>query len=587
MFRYSSWGCLLLLALGLLLGFPLSAQAAPDRLNDDVPDAVMDQPGAISFTFSHEALQLEGPLNDENIAHDYFKLRYTLNPKTALTFRYGTHNLNGGLALVNPLFDNRDGGESYTFDLALNLLNVEAVPADPDNNKEFEAGSAFNVGVSGTMYQMDMGDLASEDSLLRAYLVYTTDLSPEMRAHTIFTTSRISGDSASGSLNRIGAGLDYTLIDGSRPLTLMANAVLDVYNFRQPDFNTSRISSFDVGLRYRVARNWYTSLGYKTYNDSENDATGSGIFASVQYVDEPGPCVTCEPVPEEELPPAPAPAEGETALNNTVAPAPPPAAAQPMPAQATATAEPPAQPATAAAESEPALMKNTTPPADEARQPDAGFRQTVEQPAQAGEQAPSESEQPAADEETDQESVDSAEQPPADTEEQLPADTEEQPPADSEQQQPAAESEEQQPAGTDNESEAEIEGNAAPADSTTEAGIMIPELPLEHPHQTPAGAIMVRADGAAPNSAPRYTSSNDVLLRAPVDSATANTAEDLVAQQTTSEEPSSETALIAMHTGAAVLSDEAVPEDATAPEGDAATTPPAKTASEAESSEEQ
>jgi hypothetical protein len=140
-----------------------------------------------------------------------------------------------------------------------------------------------------------------------------------MRAHTIFTTSRLSGDSASGSLNRIGAGLDYTLIDGSRPLTLMANAILDVYNFRQPDFNTSRISSFDVGLRYRVARNWYTSLGYTTYNDSENDATGSGIFASVQYLDEPGTCVTCEPLPEEELPAAPAPAE--TALNNTVAPA--------------------------------------------------------------------------------------------------------------------------------------------------------------------------------------------------------------------------------------------------------------------------
>ncbi|MBN2083287.1 hypothetical protein JW859_13905 [bacterium] len=295
------------------------AWAAPERLSDDVPDAVPDQPHSWSFGYSYEALNLEGPLNNDNVAHDYFKLRYTFNPKTAVTIRYGNHHLNNGLALSNPLFDNCDSAESFSFDLNLNLLNVAAKQENPDENQAFEAGSAFGVGVSGSLFQMDMGDLNSDDSLLRAYLVYTTDLSPELRAHTIFATSRLSGDSASGSMNRIGAGLDYTLIDGRHPLVLMANGVLDVYNFRQPDFNTSRISRFDVGLRYRVAEDWYASLGYTTVNDSENDASGSGIFASVQFVDEPTPCVECVPL---EIPPEETPAPAEQANLPPAEPAP-------------------------------------------------------------------------------------------------------------------------------------------------------------------------------------------------------------------------------------------------------------------------
>jgi hypothetical protein len=556
MLANSSWRRLLLLTTGLLLGLSTPALAAPDRLNDEVPDAVMDLPGAFSFSYSHEALKLEGPLNDENIAHDYFKLRYTLNPKTALTFRYGTHNLNGGLGLANPLFDNRDGGESYSFDLALNLLNVAAVPADPETDKEYEAGSAFNVGVSGTLFQMDMGDLASEDSLLRAYLVYTTDLSPEMRAHTIFTTSRLSGDSASGSVNRIGAGLDYTLIDGPRPLTLMANAILDVYNFRQPDFNTSRISRFDVGLRYRVAPSWYTSLGYTTYNDSENDASGSGIFASVQYVDEPEQCITCEPLPAEEQ----APAEAQASLDNTVAPAP---AAQPKPA-AVATAKPP-------------LMKNGTQPAKAADAPGAG--QAEKQPAETPKQTPAESEDQGAASETEETPAKAEKQPPADAEGSPPAEAEEPQSTEAEAEQPAGD-EEQKPAATEAADESSPAAEAPVADSRTEAGVVIPELPQEQPRQTAPGAVMVRAGGTSGSPAPHYTSADDVLLRASGEDTSAEIPSELVALQDEAEATESPTALLALSTGAAVRSDAAA-------DLNAAEDAPAKAASEADSPEEQ
>ena len=285
-----------------------AALAAPERLDDVVPDAFPDLPGKFSFGYSHHAIKLEGALNDDSVAHDYFRLRYTFNPKTAFSFRYGSHDLVGGTGLLTPMFNSIDRADSFDFDLNLNLLNVPTTPADPETGEGFAAGSAFGIGFAGTLYQMDMGDLTRDDSLLKAYLVYTTDLSPEMRAHTIFATGRLAGDDQSGSVNTVGAGLDYTLVGGDRPLTLMANGVLDVYNFREPDFNTSRISRFDIGLRYQFAEDWYASAGYTTHNDSENDNSGNGIFASVQFVDNPSP-----PKEEEECPEEEAPAEGEAA----------------------------------------------------------------------------------------------------------------------------------------------------------------------------------------------------------------------------------------------------------------------------------
>jgi hypothetical protein len=305
------------------------ALAAPDRLGDGVPDAFPDKPRALSFGYSHESIQLEGPLTEDRVAHDYFRLRYTLNPRTAVSFRYGSHDLTGGLGLTTPLFDNRDGAESYTLDLNLNLLTVPATPADPDKGVEYSAGSAFGLGISGTQYQSDMNDLASDDSLLRAYLVYTSDLSPEMRAHTIFSTARLTGDNQSGSVNRVGAGLDYTLIGGRRPLVLMANGVLDVYNFREPQFNTSRVSRFDVGLRYRVAEDWYASVGYITVNDSEDDSSGSGIYAGVQFVDEPSPPKPECPEVEEEAPAD----QGEAPPEPTAGDQPPAQASAAIPAE--------------------------------------------------------------------------------------------------------------------------------------------------------------------------------------------------------------------------------------------------------------
>jgi hypothetical protein len=286
------------------------ALAAPPRLGDDVPGAFPDQPNAVSFGWDHESIQLEGPLATSDVTHDYFRLRYAFNPKTAVSFRYGTHELGGAVGLSSPIFDDKDNAESYELDLALNLHNIAATPANPDNNVEFAAGSAFTMGVSGTQYQSDIGELTEDQSLLKAYLLYTTDLSPEMRAHTVFSSARLSGDGYSGSVNRVGAGLDYTLIDGRRPLVLLVNGIIDVYNFREPEFNTSRMSRFDVGLRYNVAEDWFASVGYVTVNDSENDASSSGVFAGLQYVDMPSP--PCEPCEEVEEAPEAAPAAEDT-----------------------------------------------------------------------------------------------------------------------------------------------------------------------------------------------------------------------------------------------------------------------------------
>lgn len=286
------------------------ALAAPDRLNDDVPDAQPDMDGALNATYGFQSLQLEGPLNSEQTAHQLFKLRYSFNPHVYGAFRYEQNDLAGGLGLLTPIYNNADSASSMSFDLGLNLLNVAPVPEDKAKNQVWAAGSAFGIGLSGTQYALDKGAISETDTLIKAYLVYSTDLTEEMRAHTYFSSGRLTGDSASGSVNRIAAGLDYNLSPGCRPLVLMANGILDVYNFRQPTFNTSRITRFDFGLRYRFADDWYANLGWATLNDSENDASGSGIFASLNFVDGPPCCEPCiEPPPPPPADPAAAPAE--------------------------------------------------------------------------------------------------------------------------------------------------------------------------------------------------------------------------------------------------------------------------------------
>jgi hypothetical protein len=355
------------------------ALAAPDRLSDIIPDAVPDLEGKLNVSWNHQQLDLEGPFSDSSSSHDYLKLKYTFSPTTAASIRYGSHDLSGDLGIVSPLFDNKDSASSLEFDFAINLLNMEAVPADPANNVPFGAGSALNLGVAATFYQLDEGPISQNETLLKAYLAYSTDLTEKLRAHTYFSTGRLSGDNASGSVNRIAAGLDYELIDGCRPLVLMADGILDVYNFRQPSFNTSRLSQFNIGLRYKFADQWYGSLGWQTINDSENDASGSGLFAGVNFVDEECYCEQCAAGFEHE-------AEEEVVIGDETQPAPevpaesPPAPeTEPAPAEDPPTAEAPVEEAPV----EEALVEET--PAEEV------VGEEVQEEEQApGQQEPSE-----------------------------------------------------------------------------------------------------------------------------------------------------------------------------------------------------
>ncbi len=289
------------------------AQAAPDRLDDEIPDAAPSLPNGISASYGFSSLSLDGPQNSESTWHNFFKLKYQFSEDVGIRLFYNTHQLAGGFGLLSPVFDGQDQASAYGFDLSMNMLNVDCKTAKESASKAFEAGSAFNIGVTGEKLNMDAGSVGQSDTQLSAYLAYTTDLTEKMRAHTYFSTGRISGDSHTGSVNRVGAGLDYTLQRGRHPLVLMANGLLDIYNFRQPSFNTARISRFDVGLRYKIRNGLYASAGLQTLNDSENDASGSGIFAGLNYVDEKhdwggiGEPIPVKPPP----PPAPAPAPAD------------------------------------------------------------------------------------------------------------------------------------------------------------------------------------------------------------------------------------------------------------------------------------
>jgi hypothetical protein len=442
--------------------------AAPDRLYDIVPDAVPDQKGALAFSWGRSDIGLEGPLASQQSVHNYYKLRYAFNPKSALTFRYATHELGGAesYGLLTPLFDNQDSGTSLGFDFNINLMDVPATPADKENNVAYSAGSSFGLGLAGTMYKLEAGPLSENETLFNAYLVYSTDLTEELRAHTYFSSGRLAGDTHTGSVNRVGAGLDYAVIPGRRQLTLMANGVLDIYNFRKPTFNTSRVSTFEVGLRYRLAKDWFTSVGWTTVNDSENDVSGSGLFAGVNYVNMPAdkPKV-CPPVP------AGQPAAGD--------------ASQPQQQQAMA---PPPEPAPEpAGEQEPAETAGATPEESDKAAADAGSgSESTDGAAPAAE--------PAGEGATSETSGSSGEQPTSGT-------------AAEPSVQDSGASAEQAPSS-------DVPSGEAPADlsSGEDNGVAIPAFPDVLPEHTPENAVMLRPE--APRLAvPRHTAADSRMLR--------------------------------------------------------------------------
>ena len=282
--------------IGLLLAalftlFSLSAAlAAPDRFDNQVRDAVPDPENTYNFSFNNFVVNTEGPVTSERSTHQLLRFGYQFSDKLNASFHFGSHDLSGGLGLTSPIFSNLDSAQSYGVQLDMNLLNEPAVPAGPEDGSVWTPGSAFSIGFIGNSYSLDRSGVGETETELGAYLAYSTDLTEELRGHTYFSTSRLTGDNASGSANRVGAGLDYLLMGGDRPLVLMANGIIDIYNFRQPQFNTSRISRFDFGLRYKLAREWDAQLGWSTFNDSEEDSSGSGIFAGINWRSIKDPC---------------------------------------------------------------------------------------------------------------------------------------------------------------------------------------------------------------------------------------------------------------------------------------------------------
>lgn len=360
------------------------ALAAPERLGDLVPDAVPDAEGAWNFAWGHEAISLDGPLNNEQTARDYFKLRYTFSPKVAASLRYTANDLVSGYGLITPVLNNVDSSGSLTANIDMNLMTTPRVNADKANNVAFAAGSAFGLGLTGTQYLLKAGGLDQNETLIAAYLIYSTDLTEEMRAHTYFSSGRLSGDAYTGSVNRVGAGLDYTLMPGKRPLELMANGVLDIYNFRQPSFNTSRVSRFDFGLRYRVAQDWYATIGWATVNDSESNNSGSGLFGGINYCQSPKEKKVCPPppppaAPDGSQPPAQPSAQApETDTQLAMADQPPLMASAPV-------APPPSEPVAAPIADTP----ESTPESDGSSEPQLEEKTAVAVPPEPDQDAPS------------------------------------------------------------------------------------------------------------------------------------------------------------------------------------------------------
>jgi hypothetical protein len=192
---------------------------------------------------------------------------------------FNNNGTNGGRAVINPFWNNTTSANAWEGGFKVVLSKTEP-PAD---TKAQYLPNGFAVGANYSSASLN-GTVDNTEDFANAYLVYTGALSDKLTAHTYFSSGRFSGDVHGGSLNTIGVGVDYDVAKHrENRLQIQANAKLNVYNFRSPAFNSTRVTDYDVSLNYFIAHDVKAILGYGFIGDSNTNANSNEFFWGLQF----------------------------------------------------------------------------------------------------------------------------------------------------------------------------------------------------------------------------------------------------------------------------------------------------------------
>lgn len=307
----------LMLLATIAAGLMLPAGALAVQRHPRIDDANIGEKGQVILEYGQDGYDETTTLAGGKDVSTFFNFGYNLNERLQLRGMLFKNELSGVDVLFNPLLSYLDSADGWGAEFRMMLEHTEpALPATPDS--KFVPGGAFSVALGFSSYGLEAATVDDEMHRFYGRLLYSTDFSEELHAHTMFSTEHFTSDTKRGNMTSLGIGADYDLYkwDGGRSaLMLSANGLIDIYSIRRPAFNTGRVTRFDAGLRVSVNDTFGGYAGYQVVNDTLSDRNSQGFFYGVSYTPKlfarPSRAEAEKPVEGEGE--SAAPAEGETA----------------------------------------------------------------------------------------------------------------------------------------------------------------------------------------------------------------------------------------------------------------------------------
>jgi len=277
------------LSLALLAGVAAALILPPEALavqrHPRIDDAYIGEKGRVILEYGQDGYDETTALASGRDVATFFNFGYNLNDRLQLRGMLFKNELSGVDVLFNPLFSSLDSADGWGAEFRMMLERTEAaLPATPDS--KFVPGGAFSIALGFSSYALEAPTVDDEMHRFYGRLLYSTDFSEDLHAHTLFSTEHFTSDTKRGNVTSLGLGADYDLYkwDGGRSaLMLSANGLIDIYSVRRPSFNTGRVTRFDAGLRVNVSDTFGGYAGYQVVNDTLSDRNSQGFFYGLSY----------------------------------------------------------------------------------------------------------------------------------------------------------------------------------------------------------------------------------------------------------------------------------------------------------------
>ncbi|OGK10481.1 MAG: hypothetical protein A2Y63_00895 [Candidatus Riflebacteria bacterium RBG_13_59_9] len=274
-----------LIALHIACTVALIATPAFAARHPRIEDAYIGEKNRVLLEYGQDAYDETAALASGRDVATFFSFGYNVNERLQVRGILLGNDLSGLDVLYNPLFSKLTAADGWGVEFRMMLERVPpTLPATPDAS--FTPGNAFTVALGFSSLGLEAPGTDNDLHQFSGRLLYSTDFTRELHAHTMFGTEHYTSDIKRGNATSLGLGVDYDIYtwdDERSALQLTANGLIDIYSIRKPTFDTGRVTRFDTGLRVKVGNSLNGYVGYQVVNDSLSDRNSQGPFYGIAY----------------------------------------------------------------------------------------------------------------------------------------------------------------------------------------------------------------------------------------------------------------------------------------------------------------